>query len=986
MSISLSQLMLQNDIFHAANEAAEDEMLHEVRSKNVGAKSLDPNAPMEVDLITDRTIMNSNLKPVTDPSSFSGNLPTDGGLFSPIIFGRTPDEQNRQFAYIDLNGKFFHPFIFEILDNLIPKKFKKCASGEGSWALDNDGYLVELTEKDKDYGRMNNGIDWLVSIFPKMKYKESNSLTRRDRIKLLKDFKPNDCIITKWLVIPIKYRDVDKSAGTYVLPDLDVHYNSIIRYANSLKDSAFGFFNYAVKFNLQIELVAIRKYGQSLLEKKHGFFHRAILGKSIDRGSRDVISVPSFRGYQKPEDNPIDMFHSGIPLAKCLIVGYDFIMRYCLQFFADNFRNRLEYPVYRLVDGEYKMASTVRITDQLERFTTSYIEKKINRFKNSHATRFELITIKTEAGDEIPIHMAGQFKSLRPGSPNSSTILNRPMTWTDLFYQAAVNTLADKYVYITRYPIEGYNSIFPSMCYPMSTIDTVPANITNLDGTITEYDHYPVIDLSLPTDKISSKFLDTVTISNLFLSAIGGDYDGDQVSVKLCFSIEANAEAKEISESVKNFIGQDGSLIRNVGNEAYLTFYNMTRDNPVGKYLSEEKKYKLLNLKKEDLSIRSITRLFGYSTNSSSKDRKKTFEVRDPEFNLRDKLTLKPNEYINKTEIETTVGKVLFNKLMIEGTELTKIVPNGFYNVEVTASNMKKLSKMVANGCMQGVYGIVPTVFEYLRNYEFWGLCLVTIISPSYSIETIIPNRKIEEKKKELLANARSHNLNDLTKVEDELVEEAKKVLHGTPGMYLIESGARGSINDLKNMFLAIGAVENPITGEVDFMKSSYMTGINKEDIPAAANSIVNAESVKALETSKGGYMAKIFFAVYQSLMIDEPGSDCGSVNGLTVTLTKDNLEDYSDQYLMDGTRLVLITPDLPTKYLNHPVRLRSPMYCLGDKVCSKCAGKRYYKLGITNMGLGSNKLAASLQTATLKKRHDLRITMDRIDEKTILK
>jgi hypothetical protein len=57
----------------------------------------------------------------------------------------------------------------------------------------------------------------------------------------------------------------------------------------------------------------------------------------------------------------------------------------------------------------------------------------------------------------------------------------------------------------------------------MSTIDTIPANITNLDGTVTEYERYPIIDLKLPTDKISNKFNDTVTISDLFLDAIGGD-------------------------------------------------------------------------------------------------------------------------------------------------------------------------------------------------------------------------------------------------------------------------------------------------------------------------------------------------------------------------------------------------------------------------------------------------------------------------------
>ena len=987
MAISLSQMLLEHGAFIAATEAAEDE-LHEVRSKNVGSKSLNPNAPMEVDLVTDRIIMNSNLKPVTDPISFSGNQPTDGGLFSPLIFGRTPEEQNRKFAYIELNSKFFHPFIFEILDTLMPKRFKKCASGEGSWALDKDGYLTELSNDDQGYSKMNNGIDWLISVYPKMKFKESNALVRQDRIKLLRDFKPQDCIITKWLVIPIKYRDIDRNGGTHVLPDLDKHYNDLIRYANSLKDSAFGFFNYAVKFNLQNELVAIRKYGQSLLEKKHGFFHQAILGKSVDRGSRDVISVPSFRGFQKPSENPVDMFHSGIPLSKCLIVGYDFIMRYCLQFFADNFRNRREYPVYkRDNNGFYIMDHSVRIKDQLERFTTNYIEKKINRFKNSHATRFELITIQAENGDEIPVHMAGQFKKVELGSQYASSILNRPMTWTDLFYQAAVNTLSDKYVYITRYPIEGYNSIFPSLCVPMSTLDTVAANITNLDGSVTEYERYPIIDLNLPTDKISNRFADTVTISDLFLDAIGGDFDGDTVSVKLCFSIEANAEAKQISESVKNFIGQDGSLIRGVSKEAYLTFYNMTREKPYGKKLSEEKKARLMALDKDSLDIRTITKLFGYSTKSDTKDKKKAFEVREPDFNLRDTFILEAGEYINNDKIETTVGKFLFNKLMIEGTELTKIVPNGYYNVEVDASALKKLSKMVANGCMQGVYEVVPTIPDYLKKYEFWGLCLVTIFSPSYSIETILPNPILEKRKRELLDNARSHNLNDLTQVEDQLVDEAKRVLDGTPGMYMFNSGARGSFStDYKNMMLAIGAVENPITGEVDFMKSSYMTGIRKEDIPAAANSIVNAEHPKAIGTAQGGYMTKQFYAVFQSVILDEPGSDCGAIRGITVTLTKDNLDDYVDQYLIEGTKLVLITPDLPSKYLNHPIQLRSPMYCLAEKLCNKCAGERYYKIGVLNMGLGTNRLSGSLQNASLKLRHDLRIKMDRIDEKNLLK
>ena len=169
-------------------------------------------------------------------------------------------------------------------------------------------------------------------------------------------------------------------------------------------------------------------------------------------------------------------------------------------------------------------------------------------------------------------------------------------------------------------------------------------------------------------------------------------------------------------------------------------------------------------------------------------------------------------------------------------------------------------------------------------------------------------------------------------------------------------------------------------------MKSNYMSGIRKEDIPAAANSVVNAEYPKAINTATGGYMTKQFYAVFQSLMVDEPGSDCGAKYGLPIVLTLDNLEDYADQYIIDGKDLVLITPDLPTKYLNHTIQIRSPMYCCGEKLCNKCAGERYYKIDVTNMGLGSNKLSGVLQNSSLKLRHQLRIFVDRPDAEKLLK
>ena len=969
--------LLTDDI---AMEAARDELK---RVAKIASKVTNPDTAMAVDLITDKVIMNSNLKPVTDPIAFSnGGIPTDGGLFSETIFGRTIEYKQRQYAYIDLVETFFHPFVYETLKILMPKRFEKCASAQGAWEINKAGELVELKKTDPGYNEDNTGIQWLIKNYDRMSFKMNDSIIRQDRVNMLRSLTKSEIFITKFPVIPIIYRDVGKDGGTHKLPEINNNYNNIIRYANSLRDSTFAFFNNQVRFNLQQELVNIRKYGQTLLEKKTGFIHRSILGKSIDRGSRDVISVPSFLYQQRPEDNPVDILHTGVPLSKCLILGFNFVMRFCTQFFSDNFRNVTEYPVYKKnPDGTYTISGSISIKDPALRFTPSYIEKKINRFKNSHGTRFEPVTIESENGSEIPLFVSIE----NPVYPNvkdiASAMSTRPMTWTDLFYIAAEEMLSDKYVYITRYPITSYNSIFPSKCRVMSTIKTAKAIVNGK-----EYQFYPVIDLNTPTDRISNQFIDTITMSNLYLSALGGDYDGDQTSQKLCYTIEANAEAERVAQSVRNFVTPDGKLLRVVGNEAYLTFFNMTRDVPPGPMVSAEDKKFLISIKKEDLTINNIAKWFGASLTLTENRRDAFKTLRKARFNVCSKMILEAGESCNKTKVETTVGKYLFNRLMVDGY-IDTLVPNGYYNEVVNKSKFSKLSSMVAAAIINRTISIPDVVVPWVNAYEFWGLCLVTIFAPSYSPETIIPNPELKKYKEKLLSEAKDKSLNTLSTIESKLIQEADRLTSNTPGKWLFDSGARGSFsNDFKNMAISVGVVENPITGEFDFMESNYMDGIKKEDLPAAANIVINAEYPKAIKTAEGGYLSKKLFSMNQSIIVDDPGTDCGTKYGITVIITKNNLSDYIDQYLIDGNKLVLIDEKLPETYMNHKVMVRSPMYCLSKTAhCSRCAGARFYKIGIKNIGLTSAAMSGSLQNATLKLRHNLSINVDVINENEIL-
>ena len=57
--------------------------------------------------------------------------------------------------------------------------------------------------------------------------------------------------------------------------------------------------------------------------------------------------------------------------------------------------------------------------------------------------------------------------------------------------------------------------------------------------------------------------------------------------------------------------------------------------------------------------------------------------------------------------------------------------------------------------------------------------------------------------------------------------------------------------------------------------------------------------------------------------------------------------------------------------YVGKIVHMYDPIYCTSEKVCNKCAGDLYYKLGIENIGSTSTKICSTIMNKSLKKKHD---------------
>ena len=77
-------------------------------------------------------------------------------------------------------------------------------------------------------------------------------------------------------------------------------------------------------------------------------------------------------------------------------------------------------------------------------------------------------------------------------------------------------------------------------------------------------------------------------MQNTYLNAIGGDYDGDQVTCKGVFTQEANLEAEKIMKSVSNIVSVNMNPTRTTTIEAIQTCFSVTRWENKNEYFEKK--------------------------------------------------------------------------------------------------------------------------------------------------------------------------------------------------------------------------------------------------------------------------------------------------------------------------------------------------------------------------------------------------------------
>lgn len=361
---------------------------------------------------------------------------------------------------------------------------------------------------------------------------------------------------------------------------------------------------------------------------------------------------------------------------------------------------------------------------------------------------------------------------------------------------------------------------------------------------------------------------------------------------------------------------------------------------------------------------------------------KETNTAKEAPFNPNDRINLSSKEYKwvrdKGGSITTSLGRLLLNRYLLERTGIIDHV--GYFNLPINAKGLSKLDTLISNLVIIDKITTDDSA-AYVDARDRLGFWYASFGTTHVSANLLLPMKDVEKRKAELFKERESdlhseHAVKQImaaNEIENELMGMVRKNLENDPGYDLFASGDGNLNNNYKTINVMRGAVYNNATKRYDVVERSLMNGIRKQDITAFSNSVLAGAYPSAVGTAEAGYMAKILMALMQSERIDpNPKSDCGTKKTIPFTITERNKQYVMYRYIDNGGSKVLTTFDNIDSFIGKTVRLYSPQCCKNDMVCEKCAGRLYYNLGVTNVGLLTSDITDKLLNLKLKSKHDL--------------
>ena len=448
----------------------------------------------------------------------------------------------------------------------------------------------------------------------------------------------------------------------------------------------------------------------------------------------------------------------------------------------------------------------------------------------------------------------------------------------------------------------------------------------------------------------------------LVCTAYNADFDGDAVVVHLPLSEEAQAEAKNILASSMNIVSPASGEINTTPAEQDIILGCFWATEVEEGGLGEGRYFANVNeaISAYDFGIvgfRSKIRVL-------ASDKEKYGEHRGAVF-------------------ETTVGRLLFN------TNLPKEYP--YVNDSIDSKVLKKVTKDIFDTLGREV------LVSHLDRIKDFGFRHAAASGITFSWDDLrcppqrddVIQKGFSESQKIMdsydeglisLQERKKKNIDLWLEVKGELGEMAKsEVSPGSPIGKMIESGARGSFDDLGDMTAMFGVVDSASGEPIEQpVISSLKDGMSSIEYFNASFGARKGAADTALKTADAGFLSRKLFSVAQEVKID--GGDCGTTKGFNLyrETGSGTGEAFSDRirgrFLAESVtggsgkavakKNQYIDWELAKEIENDEsvasVRVRSPISCRHARgVCAKCYGEDKTTGEVVDIGESVGTVAA---------------------------
>lgn len=499
------------------------------------------------------------LKPVRSLDIFDGATKNfhEDGLFSVSIFGKVGEERrNRRFSYIDIKVSIFHPTIHRALLQL------KRLYGE---IIAGTSYAV-WDEEQKDFTKSNvldgqTGFEFFRQHWKDIVFEKRPSDTREQNILLIEKYK-NQGMISKLVVMPAGLRDFEiDSNGKQAEDEINTFYRKLLSLSNSVSREALAtnpvLLN-SISYSLQSSYNQVYDLLENAIQGKKKLMMAKWASRKIFNGTRNVITATNHNskilgsaGNVRFNDTVIGLYQflkASLPVSRHNIrVG--FLSKVFISASAPAVLIDKVTLKKRAVDVDSRIFDAYMSDEGLEKVITSF---------NEAAIRHKPLEIN---GMYVGLIYKGPDKTFRlmqdieelPSDRSKDDV--HPLTFCELLYLSVYKT-ANKYpIFVTRFPITGTGSIYPSMVFLKPTVNSeermeLDENWQPQEASAIAH-QFPITGAS---------FVDSLSPSPYHLARLGADFDGDTASGNIVYSDEAIEEVKAFLASKKYYVGTDGRI------------------------------------------------------------------------------------------------------------------------------------------------------------------------------------------------------------------------------------------------------------------------------------------------------------------------------------------------------------------------------------------------------------------------------------------